>query len=751
MSQIATLSVEVPNTAPSFALNPPAAGAEDSGPVTVPGVVGNISPGTSASSGERINVLTPGDPLVVVSGMNDGDTAAGAPPAAEGGAQAIDGLTQKYLNFLDLGSGFAATPTKGATIVTGARFYTANDAEVRDPASYVVEGSTTGTDGPWTVISSGSLSLPATRNPGGAIPVNPTTHANQTVDFANTAVYTSYRVTFPTLKDAAAANSMQIAEVELLGALVLPKTNVVATTDPVVLVNGSNDGDANAGAPPANESEVRATDGTTQKYLNFLDLGSGFIVTPSMGSTLVSGIRLFTANDAEPRDPASYVLEGSNIGANGPWTVISAGPLALPAGRNPGGLPIDPATQFHQLVEFNNAVGYTSYRVTFPTLKDAASANSMQIGEVQLLGGAYTPPSCGDESGQTVSFLVSNDNPSLFSVQPTISPNGALSYSPADNQCGSAVVTVMGMDEGGDAFGGQDTSVPQTFVLNVACVNDCPTASGQSVAVDQNSSVTFQLAGADIDSPALQYIAQAPAHGVLVVQAGSGAATYTPTANYYGPDSFMFRVSDGQCESADVLVTINVRLVNTPPTAKIVATPLEDFSPDIANKVLISCNGSNACLLLDGSLSSDAETPASQLTYSWSVVPSPLPFSDAVMTEFCLELGTQTILLTVTDAAGATDDDSITIEVLSAGEAIEELINKINDSTVARKNKRPFIATLKAAAASSERGQINATANQLHALENKIRAQIAPSNPEDAATWIRWTQSIIEALNRCAE
>ncbi|MCI0748637.1 MAG: hypothetical protein L0Y58_24775, partial [Verrucomicrobia subdivision 3 bacterium] len=164
----------------------------------------------------QMNVVQPGDPIILVNGMNDGDADSGPPPAAEGVEHAIDGVTQKYLNFLDLGSGFIVSPSAGPTIVNGLRFYTANDAEPRDPASYVLEGSTSGTGGPWTTISSGSLSLPSGRNPGGNIPINPAVHFNQLVNFPNTAAFTSYRVTFPTLKNAASANSMQIGEVELL-------------------------------------------------------------------------------------------------------------------------------------------------------------------------------------------------------------------------------------------------------------------------------------------------------------------------------------------------------------------------------------------------------------------------------------------------------------------------------------------------------------------------------------------------------
>ena len=176
----------------------------------------------------------------------------------------------------------------------------------------------------------------------------------------------------------------------LLFALTVPaaaQVNVVQPGDPIILVNGINDGDGNSGPPPGGEAVERAIDGFTQKYLNFLDLGSGFNVTPSRGVTFVTGLRFYTANDSEERDPASYLLEGSIAGSAGPWTTISSGGLNLPPGRNPGGsVPIDPAIHFNQLVTFPNSTAFTSYRITFPTLKNSLQANSMQIGEVELLG-----------------------------------------------------------------------------------------------------------------------------------------------------------------------------------------------------------------------------------------------------------------------------------------------------------------------------------------------------------------------------
>lgn len=160
--------------------------------------------------------------------------------------------------------------------------------------------------------------------------------------------------------------------------------------DTIQLVNGFNQGDANAGPPPGAEGVENAINDIGQKYLNFLDLSSGFDVTPSFNIGPVVGVRLYTANDAPERDPASFQLFGSNVGIDGPYEAIASGALMLPAGRNAGGnaVAIPPAGNLgaiHQEILFDNSVQYDHYRLVFPTLKDAVAANSMQIAEVELL------------------------------------------------------------------------------------------------------------------------------------------------------------------------------------------------------------------------------------------------------------------------------------------------------------------------------------------------------------------------------
>jgi hypothetical protein len=169
---------------------------------------------------------------------------------------------------------------------------------------------------------------------------------------------------------------------------VLSSGTTVTTPGDVIEAVGTNS--------PVNEPVANVIDQTTAKYLNFGDTNNaapfigpiGFVVTPSIGSdvagTIVTALRIYTANDHPERDPGDYTIEGSNDGIN--FTLIASGSLALPNGRNAGALPLDPLTQPVQEARFANSIPYKSYRVIFPNARDNATANSIQVAEVELIG-----------------------------------------------------------------------------------------------------------------------------------------------------------------------------------------------------------------------------------------------------------------------------------------------------------------------------------------------------------------------------
>jgi len=117
-------------------------------------------------------------------------------------------------------------------------------------------------------------------------------------------------------------------------------------------------------------------------------------------------------------------------------------------------------------------------------------------------------PGSADEASQTVNFQITNDRNELFSVQPAIDASGNLTYTPAPNANGSAVVTAILQDDGGTVNGGVDTSAAQTFTITINPVNDTATISGIATGaitedlnvVNGNLSATNNLSVNDIDN-----------------------------------------------------------------------------------------------------------------------------------------------------------------------------------------------------------------------------------------------------------
>ena len=176
------------------------------------------------------------------------------------------------------------------------------------------------------------------------------------------------------------------------------------------------------------------------------------------------------------------------------------------------------------------------------------------------------------EAAQIVNFVVTNDNPALFSVQPSVSATGLLSFTSAPNAFGTATITVVLHDSGGTANGGIDTSSPQQFTISVTSVNDAPVAVNDTYSIAEDTTLLVGPSGilandSDVDVDSLSVtLVTGPSHGSLVLNA-DGSFTYTPSLNYNGTDSFTYVANDGVLDSAVTTVSILVDPVNNAPVA----------------------------------------------------------------------------------------------------------------------------------------------------------------------------------------
>ncbi len=190
-------------------------------------------------------------------------------------------------------------------------------------------------------------------------------------------------------------------------------------------------------------------------------------------------------------------------------------------------------------------------------VNDAPAANPQSIVTVQDTPVGITL-SGSDVDGTPLTFRVTG-GPSFGSLSGA-APN--LVYTPNAGYNGPDSFTFVAND-------GQVDSAAATVSITVklaGAVNEPPTANAQAVTTDEDVSAAITLTGADPNSDTLSYrVTSGPSHGSL-----SGAApnlTYTPEANYNGPDVFEFVANDGQVDSVPAAVAITVTPVNDAPAA----------------------------------------------------------------------------------------------------------------------------------------------------------------------------------------
>ena len=171
----------------------------------------------------------------------------------------------------------------------------------------------------------------------------------------------------------------------------------------------------------------------------------------------------------------------------------------------------------------------------------------------------------------------------------TLNANGSFTYTPAANYNGTDSFTYKAND------GTADSNVA-TVTITVTAVNDAPVV-GQPYGLDRRGHVaTITLSASDVDSASLtrsRSRRRAPTHGTLGAigiraarrtagdQRCTATVTYTPAANYNGPDSFTYKANDGSRDSNVATVTITVTAVNDAPsfTKGADQTVLEDAGP----------------------------------------------------------------------------------------------------------------------------------------------------------------------------
>ena len=168
----------------------------------------------------------------------------------------------------------------------------------------------------------------------------------------------------------------------------------------------------------------------------------------------------------------------------------------------------------------------------------------------------------GDTDADGDTLTVTSPNPTAAHGTVACAPAGTCQYTPAANYNGPD-----GFDYTiSDGNGGTDTG---HVTITVTPVNDPPVADDELLVTNEDTAgnVNVLTGDTDVDGDPLTVTTLTPsaAHGTVSCTA-AGVCTYTPAANYNGPDGFDYTVSDGNAtDTGHVSVTVNP--VNDPPVA----------------------------------------------------------------------------------------------------------------------------------------------------------------------------------------
>jgi VCBS repeat-containing protein len=247
-------------------------------------------------------------------------------------------------------------------------------------------------------------------------------------------------------------------------------------------------------------------------------------------------------------------------------------------------------------------------------------------------------------------------------------------FTPATNFYGTVVMSYTISD---GAY-----SVTTNVTVTVISVNDAPPAANtDNYTTVEDTLLTIAAPGilandTDVDAdPFTAVLVSNVSHGNLTLNA-NGSFTYTPTANFFGTDSFTYRATDGMATGNVATVTFTVTPVNDAPL------PINDVTntfEDVSVTIRVLANDSDA----EGtplSITSTSTTNGTALVSGTNIVFTPSTnFNGMVVFSYTVSDGTNSATANVSvtvipvndvpvasdDAVSTLEDKSVTINVLA--------------------------------------------------------------------------------------
>ena len=256
-----------------------------------------------------------------------------------------------------------------------------------------------------------------------------------------------------------------------------------------------------------------------------------------------------------------------------------------------------------------------------------------------------------DPEGDTLTIIAVSDP-----AHGTTTNNGTdITYTPDPDFCGAD-------DFGYTVSDGSATDAALVVPVVVTCHNDPPVANDDTVSAPEDAVTGIAVLGndTDVDFNTLSVASVTdPGHGTATI-GSSNVVSYTPDANYCGPDTFTYTVTDsyGGTDTATVNVTVvcvdDAPVVSavadtTTPWGETLAIPLAASDADAGDGDAATSDTVTFSLVDAPAGAAIVEGPPGTFTFTWTP-------TDA-------QLGAFLVVVQGTDGTGGSDDESFAVTV----------------------------------------------------------------------------------------
>ncbi len=266
---------------------------------------------------------------------------------------------------------------------------------------------------------------------------------------------------------------------------------------------------------------------------------------------------------------------------------------AVTQGNHGGFLQVGSGGSF---VRYTPAANFEGTETFNYTLSDGNGGSAQATATVTVTHTNHNPVANPDtltvaeDSGATTVNVLANDNTGIdtgetLTITSVGTPNKGGFVTLAANQL-SVIYTPAANFQGTETFtynlsDGNGGTATGTATVTVTNLNDAPTATADTLLGFKNTANIFDVLANDLSAPdptevfTLISVTQ-PAHGTVAITNNGTRVTYTPTADYTGPDSFTYTMQDAGGLTSTATATLTV----------------QDFIPsELAGSVFIDVNG----------------------------------------------------------------------------------------------------------------------------------------------------------------